>query len=115
MVNDVAVVEHAHEAGSNAASWVDYDQILTILKGSHDGDPEVLDAQPNPLSGEWGGDFSMADLATLAGCDEGTEDHTAMADLYEMEFQSAYEEALYVRLDEDDLAAYREFCEEAHG
>lgn len=51
-------------AGLAAGSWVEVNDIATaqhIHSGYEDGDPEVMDMQPSPLSGEWAGE-SLAEL-----------------------------------------------------
>jgi hypothetical protein len=49
------------EAGHSAGTWVidgntSTEQCARILRGIEDGDPEVMDMQPSPLSGEWAGE-----------------------------------------------------------
>jgi hypothetical protein len=60
-------------AGSAAGSWVfdgnsTEDQARRILAGIEDGDPEVLDMEPSPLSGEWAGE-SVPELSAEYGLD----------------------------------------------
>lgn len=50
-----------HDAGSAAGSWVidgntTRETALHILRGYEDGDPEIMDMMPAPLSGEWAGE-----------------------------------------------------------
>ena len=47
-----------YEAGRAAGSWVidgntSRETCERILQGYEDGDPEIMDMQPSPLSGEW--------------------------------------------------------------
>ena len=56
--------------GKNVGSWVTDGNTKTetyawILKGFDEGDPEVMDIRPNPLSGEWAGE-SISELLGLA-------------------------------------------------
>lgn len=49
------------EAGKAAGSWVidgntTEEQAARILRGIKDCDPEVMDIEPSPLSGEWSGE-----------------------------------------------------------
>jgi hypothetical protein len=53
--------EAGRERGQAAGSWVfdgdtTQDTIRRILQGWDNGDPEILDMQPAPLSGEWAGE-----------------------------------------------------------
>ena len=53
--------EQGREAGKDAGSWVidgntSAETARAILKGIEDGDPDVMDIQPSPLSGEWAGE-----------------------------------------------------------
>lgn len=59
------------ERGKNAGSWVIDGNTSTeaakrILQGIEDGDPEVMDMQPMPLSGEWAGE-SISELSDEYG------------------------------------------------
>jgi hypothetical protein len=47
--------------GRNSARWVTdgnttTETFLSIYKGWENGNPETMDLQPNPLSGEWAGE-----------------------------------------------------------
>ncbi len=63
----LSVVERdGHKAGAAAGSWIidgntTVDTAWQIMHGYEDGDPEILDMQPSPFSGEW------ADGPVLAG------------------------------------------------
>lgn len=53
--------ELGEQAGRAAGSWVidgntSEETCLWILQGFEDGDPEIMDIQPSPLSGEWAGE-----------------------------------------------------------
>lgn len=59
-------------AGTAAGGWVeisDVDAARTLLAGYEDGDPEVMDLQPSPLSGEWAGE-SLAELGLADASDD---------------------------------------------
>jgi hypothetical protein len=62
-----------YEYGKAKGSWVfdgntDEATYRRILDGFEDGDPEVLDIQPSPLSGEWAGE-SITELSDAFGID----------------------------------------------
>ena len=55
-----------YAAGKAAGSWVtdgntSVDEYRAILAGIESGDPEIMDMQPYPLSGEWAGE-SISEL-----------------------------------------------------
>lgn len=61
------------EYGQVRGSWVfngNTDEVTyrKVLEGYEDGDPEVMDLQPAPLSGEWGGE-SISELSDYFGLD----------------------------------------------
>lgn len=72
------------ETGRGAGSWIidgntTPETAARILRGHEDGDPEIMDMQPAPLNGEWGGEsmpeliddyFDMTDEDAEAACDE---------------------------------------------
>lgn len=63
--------EIGHEAGVAAGSWVidgntNEATAKAILQGIEDGDPEIMDIQPAPLSGEWAGE-SVGELSDKFG------------------------------------------------
>jgi hypothetical protein len=54
-------------AGKAAGSWVidgntSSSAAARILKGYDEGDPEILDMQPSPLSGEWADGLTVDDV-----------------------------------------------------
>jgi hypothetical protein len=59
------------ERGTAAGSWVEVDptNAQTLITGYEDGDPEVMDIQPAPLSGEWAGE-SLSELDLADASDE---------------------------------------------
>ncbi len=80
-----------YEHGSNAGSWVidgntSRDSATRILKGIEDGDPEIMDMQPSPLSGEWAGE-SISELSAQYGVDLSDDDK---ASDFEQGFSDGY-------------------------
>jgi hypothetical protein len=62
--------EEGKAHGTARGSWVfdgntPYENYRWVLAGYDDGDPEVLDLCPNPLSGEWAGE-SIPELLGLS-------------------------------------------------
>jgi len=62
-----AAAELGREAGHNAGTWVidgntTVETARKILQGYEDGDPEVMDMQPSPLSGEWADDPTIQNV-----------------------------------------------------
>jgi hypothetical protein len=83
-------------AGSNAAEWVELDSpdgARRILQGFTDGDPEIMDIQPYPLSGEWAGE-SIPELSDLYGLDLSDE---TIAHAFERGFDVGYWDRLTER------------------
>ena len=79
------------EYGELKGSWVfdgnsEEDAIRRILTGYEDGDPEVMDIEPYPLSGEWSGE-SMPELSDRFGID--LEDEQKASD-FEAGFSDGY-------------------------
>lgn len=76
-----------YKAGEAAGSWVidgntPTETAAAILRGYSDGDPEIMDMMPSPLSGEWAGEG----MAELLGDDYTDED----ADEYENGYQLGF-------------------------
>lgn len=79
------------DAGRSAASWVfdgnsTLEYAASVLRGVEDGDPEVLDMQPAPLSGEWAGE-SIPELSEAFGIDLSDDD---IASAFENAYNDAY-------------------------
>lgn len=77
--------EMGREAGHAAATWFeveDADHARRILKGYDDGDPEIMDMQPSPLSGEWAGESIMELFGRTPSGDQ--------LDRYENAYSEAY-------------------------
>lgn len=90
-------VEIGYEYGRAAGSWViggntSIDTVIAIAKGYEDGDPQIMDMEPSPLSGEWADDPSIEDILYEIGVDGSTAD--ASDDLLD-EFQIAYSDAFW--------------------
>lgn len=80
------------DAGRAAGSWIidgntGEDEARRLLIGYEDGDPAVLDIMPAPLSGEWAGDPTPADIVPDDSAD-GSRDH--LLDLYEEGFAEGF-------------------------
>lgn len=83
--------------GTAAGSWVTFDSpehAQRIIDGERDGDPEVMDMCPSPLSGEWADDPIPADVLGELNLDE---DHELADDLLS-EYESAYSEAWWAEV-----------------
>lgn len=76
------------EHGHNAATWIEVDEssAASIIQGYEDGDPEVMDIAPAPLSGEWAGE-SLAELGLAEASDEDLSD-----------YENGYSEAFWTEL-----------------
>ena len=80
--------------GSSVASWVfdgntDLDTYRRVIQGYEDGDPEIMDMQPSPFSGEWTPQSVLDDL----GLDEQEADsgrYDFVLDAYEAAFSEEY-------------------------
>jgi len=64
---EAAAAELGREAGHNAGTWVidgntTVETARKIPQGYEDGDPEVMDMQPSPLSGEWADDPTIQNV-----------------------------------------------------
>ena len=85
-----------YEAGKAAGSWVidgntsseTAARILAGIAGIAESDPEIMDLQPSPLSGEWAGE-SIGEL--IDGYAELGEDaQTAACDAYEAGYSDGF-------------------------
>lgn len=89
-----AAEKRGYEAGTSAGGWVldgnsKEADARWVMEGYDNGDPEVMDLQPAPLSGEWGGE-SINEL--LGDLTEGRRDNTKqnIMDAYEEGFQRGF-------------------------
>jgi hypothetical protein len=86
------------EHGRNAGSWVidgntTVETARAILKGYEDGDPEVMDMQPAPLSGEWADSMTPDILANEVDLPINTLQEGQLeevCDAYEQAFADSY-------------------------
>jgi hypothetical protein len=85
--------EAGRERGVAAGSWIvdgntSAEQAAAILRGIADGDPQIMDLQPSPLSGEWAGE-SIPEL--IYRYDELSDDERDTAcDAYEQGFSDGF-------------------------
>lgn len=88
------------DAGRSAGTWFfnpgTEDEARGVLRGIEDGDPEVMDSEPAPLSGEWAGDPTpdsvLAEVTGSAAWDSVLTDDEApsMLDAYEAGFSEGF-------------------------
>ncbi len=85
--------------GESAGSWIldgnsTVETARWILAGIDDGDPEVMDIQPMPLSGEWADDLTPSGLLSLLDVEDvdAFEDHeiSSIFDHYEEAFSEGF-------------------------
>ncbi len=79
--------------GRNVGSWVidgntDRETAARILQGYDDGDPEIMDMQPSPLSGEWADDPTPTSVLAELGADD--DNSSDLLDAFEAAFSEAY-------------------------
>jgi len=85
--------QEGYAAGKAAGSWVTdgnttMSEYRAILAGIESGDPEIMDMQPSPLSGEWAGE-SIPEL--IAGyADMTADEQDAACDSYEQGFSQGF-------------------------
>lgn len=93
--SDTISVTEAHSAGydrgQTSGSWVidgntSEDHARRLLAGITDGDPEIMDMAPAPLSGEWAGE-SIPELSDEYGIDLTDETN---ADEFEQGFSEGF-------------------------
>jgi hypothetical protein len=87
------------ERGHAAGTWVidgntSEDIARAIVKGYEDGEPEVMDMQPAPLSGEWADDPTvktvLRDIADEAGDEIDADSESDLLDIFEMAYSDGY-------------------------
>lgn len=79
------------ETGQAAGSWVfdgnsTADEARAMLNGIEEGDPQIMDLCPNPLSGEWAGE-SIPEMSAQFDIDLADDDTAAE---FEAAFQGGY-------------------------
>lgn len=83
------------EFGRSVGSWV-IDANTTretcelIIQGYEDGDPEIMDMEPAPLSGEWADSPTPTGLARELGTDEMNDDFDDVCRAFEDGFSHGY-------------------------
>ena len=87
MTNRSKFYREGYKAGQAAGSWIidgntTLESCRRIVQGYDDGDPEVLNMQPSPLSGEWAGE-SMKELF-------GYQPSSRCLDLYEQGYSEGF-------------------------
>ena len=93
VVEPYSYEQEGYAAGKAAGSWVtdgntDVATYRAILAGIESGDPEIMDMQPSPLSGEWAGE-SIPEL--IHGYSDMTpEAQDAACDSFEQGFSSGF-------------------------
>jgi len=71
----LAADQHGYDHGLAAGSWVIDGNTTTetarrIVRGYDDGDPEIMDMQPAPLSGEWADSPLPRDVLSAVGLEQ---------------------------------------------
>lgn len=71
--------KEGYKAGQAQGSWVidgntSAEYCAKIVKGYDDGDPEIMDLCPSPLSGEWAGE-SISELSAQCDVDLSDDDN----------------------------------------
>ena len=82
------------DKGRADAGWVGIDSgnAAAILQGIEDGDPEIMDMMPAPLSGEWAGE-SIPELMNESGINHykiNKDDWDTWMETYEEAYSDAY-------------------------
>jgi hypothetical protein len=89
-----------YDAGKAAGSWVidgntSEETALAILKGYDEGDSQVMDMQPSPLSGEWADDPTIADVLANIADDADVEldkdgEYDDLLNIYEVSYSEGF-------------------------
>lgn len=87
-----AAYQAGYERGQASGSWVidgdtSEETARRLLEGIEDGDPQIMDIQPAPLSGEWAGE-SVSELSDLYGLDLEDEENAS-------DFEEGYSEGFW--------------------
>lgn len=83
------------EHGNARGSWVvdgnsSNEFCEKLIQGHEDGDPEVMDLQPSPLSGEWADEPTVSDILRELGIQPDTSDADMAIECYEEGFSNAW-------------------------
>jgi hypothetical protein len=86
--------ELGYDYGVSKGSWVidgntSEDMCRKIIKGYDDGDPEILDYAPAPLSGEWAGEPTTSSVLRALFVED-NEEHEHLIDTYEISFYQGF-------------------------
>src|SRR5271157_4833767 len=80
-----------HNAGSWAIDGNTSDETLRrVIAGYDDGDPQIMDMQPSPLSGEWADDPTPAGVLEALGVDDDDDSADELLTTYETAFSEGY-------------------------
>jgi hypothetical protein len=84
-----------HDHGVNVSSWVidgntSQETCRRIISGYEDGDPEIMDMCPSPLSGEWSGGPTVYSVLKELGLTFRYKNADELIDVYEEAFSTAY-------------------------
>jgi len=94
-VAEAAARAEGVEDGRAAGSWVidgntTPETARRILRGIDDGDPEILDMEPSPLSGEWAGEPTPDTVLESVGIDREDDRADDVLQAYELGFSEGY-------------------------
>lgn len=96
-VDKLATQAHdlGRERGASAGSWVidgntSEAEVRAIVKGYEDGDPQVMDMQPSPLSGEWADDPTIGEVLAELGVSEDDDVADDLLEAYEAGFGEGF-------------------------
>jgi len=95
--SEAAMRELGTIAGQNDGSWAvdgntSAETAQAIIRGYEDGDPEVMDMMPSPLSGEFADGPFLPDIfeQVTGDRDYQGDDASDLLDAYEMAYSDAY-------------------------
>jgi hypothetical protein len=92
---DQKAYQAGYEHGKSVGSWIidgntSDETKRAIIKGYDDGDPEVMDMQPSPLSGEWADDPTTADVLADLGINPDDDSADDLLNEYENGFSEGF-------------------------
>lgn len=100
---DAKARDYGRECGNNSGSWVPIDrmtheQLRKIISGFEDIDPEVMDMEPAPLSGEYADGLTEQDVLKHVGINDGDPaDYEDIVDAFLEAFSEGYWDTLLKR------------------
>ena len=90
--------ELGYEHGNASGSWVEFRSeasARSFIAGYEDGDPEVMDMEPSPLSGEFAGEPTPKSILEECDYEESRPGADSVLSTYEQSFHDAWwQEAL---------------------